>query len=296
MRTTGPQFDLRSLKFVLVGAALVVVCTLALVFKPFTIVRAGHRGVVFNIYHGVEVNRTLSEGFHFIVPFVETVKAMSIRVQKARFQASASSRDLQQVVTEIVVNYHLDPANVAKVYQEIGEDYESKLIEPSIQESIKAVTAEYNATELIAKRPIVKQKAEDIVTKRLVKYHIIVDDVSITNFQFSSEFERAIEAKQVAEQQALQKNYELQKAKKDAEIAVTKAKGEKEAIIARAEGQAEMQRLLRQTLTPELIELKRIEKWDGRLPLVTGGSIPMLDLGALTHKGKGAVGKTKGVK
>jgi regulator of protease activity HflC (stomatin/prohibitin superfamily) len=142
------------------------------------------------------------------------------------------------------------------------------------------VTAEYNATDLIAKRPMVKKQAQDIVTERLAKYHILVNDFSITDFKFGTEFEKAIESKQVAEQEALQKNYELQKAKKDAEITITQAEAKKTATIALAQGDAESQRLLRQTLTPSLIELRRIEKWDGKYPLYMGSSLPMLSLPA----------------
>jgi regulator of protease activity HflC (stomatin/prohibitin superfamily) len=255
--------------------ALVGVIVLGTTFRPFAIVPAGHRGVVFNEFEGVKVERNLTEGFHFVSPYVEHVINLSVRVEKASFKASASSKDLQQVNTEIAINYHLDPDNAARVYQQIGEEYVTKLIEPSVQESIKAVTAEYNATDLIAKRPLVKQKAQEMVTQRLGAFHILVDDFSITDFKFSPEFEAAIEAKQVAEQEALQKNYELQKAHKDAEIAVTRAEGEKKATIARAQAKSEEQRLLQMTVTERVLELKRIEKWDGTMPKVVGSSVPM---------------------
>ena len=214
---------------------------------------------------------------------MESVVPLTVQVQKNTFTTAAASKDLQQVNTEVVINFHLDPDKVATLYQDVGEDYISKLIEPSVQESIKAVTADYNATDLIAKRSVVKKEAQDVVTERLSKYHILVNDFSITDFKFSPEFEKAIEAKQVAEQEALQKNYELQKAKKDAEIAITQAEAKKTATITLAQGDAESQRLLRQTLTAELIELRRIEKWDGKYPQVIGGdSLPMISLGPTT--------------
>jgi regulator of protease activity HflC (stomatin/prohibitin superfamily) len=259
-----------------IGAFLLI----ASLFRPVALVKAGDRGVIFNKFNGVDVTRNLGEGMHFIVPYVETVRHMTVQVQKSTFKATASSADLQQVNAEVVVNFHLDPDNVSRLYQEVGEDYISKLIEPSVQESIKAVTAEYNATDLIAKRPLVKKQAQDIVTERLAKYHILVNDFSITDFKFGNEFEKAIESKQVAEQEALQKNYELQKAKKDAEITITQAEAKKTATIALAQGDAESQRLLRQTLTPSLIELRRIEKWDGKYPQYMGSSLPMLSLPA----------------
>ncbi len=267
------------LKLVVVAFSLLAFLSIAALFKPVALVRAGYRGVVFNKFEGVQTDRNLPEGMHFIIPFVESVVPMTVQVQKSTFTTAAASKDLQQVHTEVVINFHLDPGKVSKLYQDVGEDYVSKLIEPSVQESIKAVTADYNATDLIAKRSVVKKEAQDVVTERLSKYNILVNDFSITDFKFSAEFEKAIEAKQVAEQEALQKNYELQKAKKDAEIAITQAEAKKTSTITLAQGDAESQRLLRQTLTPELIELRRIEKWDGKYPQVMGGeTLPMLSL------------------
>lgn len=269
-----------AIKLTLAAGAVVIVFSVAAAFKPFAVLDAGYRGVVFNKFHGVDTSQSLGEGMHMITPFVENVRPMSIQVQKATFKATASSKDLQQVNTEIVLNFHLDPDAVASLYQEVGEDYVSKLIEPSVQESIKSVTAEFNATDLIAKRPMVKMKAQDIVTERLAKYHILVNDFSITDFTFSKEFENAIEAKQVSEQEALQKSYELQKAKKDAEIAITQAEAQKTAKITLAQGEAESQRLLRKTLTPELIELRKIEKWDGKFPTYMGQGTPLFNVTA----------------
>jgi regulator of protease activity HflC (stomatin/prohibitin superfamily) len=274
-------------KLALICFGVMLVLSLAALLKPFAMVKAGDRGVIFNKFKGVDTTRNLPEGMHFIIPLVESVRPMTVQVQKNTFNTAASSKDLQQVATEVVINFHLDPDNVARLYQEVGEDYISKLIEPSVQESIKAVTAEYNATDLIAKRPQVKKQAQDVVTERLNKYHILVNDFSITDFKFSPEFEKAIEAKQVAEQEALQKNYELQKAKKDAEIAITQAEAKKTSTITLAQGDAESQRLLRQTLTPELIELRRIEKWDGKYPQVLGGeAIQMFSLAGETAPAK----------
>lgn len=262
-----------------------IIFFLAVVFRPFTLVPAGSRGVIFNQFKGVELNRSLSEGFHFIMPVVESVVIMDVRVQKAEFEATAASMDLQEVKARLVVNYHLDQDKVSNIYQKVGTDYENKLIKPSVEESIKAVTAGYNATLLIGRRPEVRDKVMEVMKKRLDKYFIILDDLSITDFQFTSEFAKAIENKQVAEQEALRKEYELQKAKKEASIEIARAEGEKQAIITRAQGQAEAQRLLRESLTPEIIKLKRIDaqieaikKWDGKLPKVTGGQVPLLNL------------------
>lgn len=285
---SGPGV-LPGLKFIFWLVVVIVGLVAAMIFKPFSVVPAGHRGVVFNTFSGVDTKKNLGEGLHFMMPLVQSIHSMSVRVDKRQMEASAASKDLQQVTVQVVINYHLDPERVALTYQQVGDEYGAKLIEPSVQESIKAVTAEYNATDLIAKRPEVKNKAQEILTSRLEKFHILVDDFSITDFKFSPEFARAIEAKQVAEQEALKKNYELQQAKKEAEISITRAQGERDSTVARAQGQAEEQKLLRQNVNDEIIRLKAIEaqmkaieKWNGELPKVSGGATPLLNLGELT--------------
>lgn len=279
------NFNFKSVKSILIAVIIGVVVVLAILFRPFTVIPAGHRGVIFNQFKGVDKNRVLNEGFHFIVPFVESVEKIEVRVQKEDFQAASASKDLQEVKASLAVNYHLDPQKVAIIYQEVGTDFQAKLISPFVQEAIKAVTAQYNATELISKRPEVKNEVFNYMHKRLKRFNIIVDDVSITDFTFSPRFMESIEAKQVAEQEALKKKFELQKAKQDAAIEIARAKGAKKATIARAEGQAREQELLKKSVSAEIIRLKEIEaqmkaikKWDGRMPSVTGGSMPMFNI------------------
>ncbi len=230
------------------------------------VIEPGNRGVLYNVSTGIQTDVSLDEGAHIIWPVYEQMFLMSVQVQKSDFHATASSKDLQQLAIDISLNYHLDPDKVGFIYKEVGTDYNSKLIGPSVQESIKAVSANYNATELIEKRPEVKQKTKALLIERLSKFYILVDDLSITDINFSPEFKEAIEAKQIAEQEALQKSYELQKAQVDAEIAIAKAEGKKKARISEAQGESEAQRLLQQSISPAVIELKRIEKWDGNLP------------------------------
>ncbi len=245
-----------------------IVLLIALLFSSFISIGPGERGVLFNIRSGVQKSISLDEGIHFIIPYYERVYIYSIRVAKEEFQTEASSQDLQAVQVMAVVNFHLDPQQVATICQEVGSQYTSRIIKPSVEESVKAVVAKYNATELISKRPEVKAKAQEILIERLADYHILVDDLSLTDFVFSQEFKKAIEAKQVAEQQALQRKYELQKAQKDAEIMIAEAEGKKKSRIAEAQGEAEAQRLLQKSITSGVIELRRIEKWNGTLPKV----------------------------
>ncbi len=281
----------RNIKKLLPGLIVLIVFVLAITFKPFTAIPAGHRGVIFNQFRGVEKDRVLREGFHVIIPLVESVTKLEVRVQKQDFQAAAASRDLQEVKASLAVNYHLDPQHVGTIYQQVGTDFENKLISPSVEEAIKAVTAQYNATELISKRPEVKDKVVEYMRNRLDGFHIVIDDVAITDFTFSQDFMRAIELKQVAEQNALKKEYELQEARKQADITIAQAEGEKEATISRAEGQARAQELLKDTISSDIIRLKEIEaqveairKWNGQMPSVTGGAMPMFNISGMAGK------------
>ncbi|MGA9934597.1 MAG: prohibitin family protein, partial [Nitrososphaeraceae archaeon] len=182
-------------------------------------------------------------------------------------------------------NYHLDPDNSQNVYKNLGLDYANRVIVPAIQESVKQVTARFNAEELITQRETVKTEIEQQIRARLSAYNIIVDAISITEFEFSADFVRAVEAKVAAQQRALQAQNELQRIEIEAQQAEARAVGEQQANIARAEGvrqsnvlqaQGEAQAIttideqLRQS--PSYLEWLKSQKWDGQLPLVVGGS------------------------
>lgn len=252
--------------------AVIVFVLILLGFRSFTIVEAGHRGVVLQL--GAVQPQVLSEGMHFIIPFIQTVVPVEVRVQKAESSQVSASRDLQTVTTTVAVNYHLEGSTVNTLYQNVGLDYKNRIVDPAISESLKAVTAQYTAEDLISKRSEVSAKVKETLMAKLGQYNMVLDEINITEFKFSEEFDRAIEQKQIAEQQAL-------KAKLDLE----RVKVEKEQEITRAEAQAEALRLQKQEVTPELIQLrqieaqlKAIEKWDGRLPSVTGGAVPFINV------------------
>jgi prohibitin 1 len=235
------------------GALLLLV---ALFFRPFAIVNAGERGVVMRL--GRVQDGVLDEGFHFILPFVTSVKTMSVRVQRSDIKAQAASKDLQDVTTELALNWHIDPAKVNTVFQRIGTETEilQRIINPAVSEVLKAATAKKNVEEILTKRTELKNEIDQALKSRLTPYGLAVDDVSLVDFLFSPEFNKAIEAKQVAEQQAKQAEFVALKATKDAEAEVNRAKG-----------QAAAQRLQRSTLTPDLLQKQAIEKWDGNSPL-----------------------------
>lgn len=259
-----------------VGKAIITIIVVALAaliaFQSFTIISAGHRGVVLQL--GAVQPKVLDEGLHFKIPFIQTVIPMEVRVQKSETSQTSASRDLQTVSTTIAVNHHLDANNVNKLYQQVGFEYGSRIVDPAIAEALKAVTAQYTAEELVSKRSEVSTKVKEVLAQKLSAYHIILDEINIREFMFSEEFNRAIEAKQVAEQQALKSKLDLER-----------IKIEKEQEITKTQAQAEALRLQKQEVTPELIQLRQIEaqleairRWDGKLPNVTGGATPFIQV------------------
>ncbi|NLI92857.1 MAG: prohibitin family protein [Peptococcaceae bacterium] len=242
-------------------------------FKGYVIVEPGNRGVVVEL--GAVKSSVLGEGLHLKVPFIQEIIPIEVRVQKAQSEETTSSKDLQVVNTIIAVNYRLDPESVNKLYQEVGLDYKERIVDPAIGESLKAVTAQYTAEELISKRSEVSYKVKETLAKKLSTYYMILDEINITEFKFSPEFNQAIEEKQIAEQQALKANLDLQRIEVEAKQKIEQARAEAESL-----------KLQKDQVTPELVELRKIEaqleaikKWDGKLPSITGnGAVPFLNI------------------
>lgn len=232
---------------------IVVIFIISFFFGFFTFVGAGKVGVVTRFG---AVNRVAYPGIVLKFPFVEGVTQMDTRTQLDQVQADSASKDLQTVRSTIAVNYHLDGTQAVTVYQTIGPDYQATVIAPAIQEAFKATTAQYTAEELISKREALRQSAETLLAQRLKQYHVIVDNFNIVNFDFSSDFDTAIEQKQVAQQN-------LEKAKTEAATAVQQA-----------QGQANAQKALKDngSLSPEYLQYVAIQKWDGHLPNATSGT------------------------
>jgi prohibitin 2 len=281
-----PHLNSNSSKRILriaIPAIVGVIIVAILIVSGVKIVDAGNRGVLLN-FGAVDVSRSLDEGIHFVVPVRDNVVQMEVRTQKITEDTVSASQDLQDVSTQVALNYHLDPDNAQVVYRQLGIDYANRVIVPAIQESVKQVTARFNAEELITQRESVKTEIEQQIRARLAAYNIIVDTISITEFQFSPEFVRAVEAKVAAQQRALQAQNELRRIEIEAQQAEARAVGEQQANIARAEGvrqanvlqaQGEAQAIttideqLRQS--PSYLEWLKSQKWDGQLPLVVGG-------------------------
>jgi len=245
------------------------------------IVDSGHRGVLLH-WSAVDVTAPpLEEGLHFVVPFQDSIVNMEVRTLKFVKSTSSASKDLQTVSTEVTVNYSPDPNSVNTLYKEVGLTYESRVIQPAVEEVVKQVTANYNAEELITKRPQVKGDIEAEITKRLDVYNIDTEVISITDFQFSVLFSQAIESKVEAEQKAQKAENDLLRIEVEARQIEQQAKGIAAANVAQAEGEAEAIRVINEALSanPYYLEWLKTQAWDGRLPLVVGeGGTPFIQI------------------
>ena len=265
------------IKLVFAGAFSVLLLIFLIVLNPFFIVYAGERGVV--LVWGQVQEKVLDEGLHLITPINTYVEKLDVRTRKEEVHATAASKDLQTVSTTIALNYHLEPDKVNLLWKETGKQYKERLIDPALQEAVKAVTARFTAEELITKRNSVKEEISALLKERLHSRHILVDELSIVNFDFSQSFNAAIEAKVTAEQNALREKNRLEQIKYEAEQAIAKARGDAEARVTNAKAEAEAIRIQAQAITQqggaEYVRLKSIEKWDGKLPVNLYGSAPI---------------------
>ena len=245
------------------------------------IVDAGHRGVLLH-WNAVDINtKPLGEGLHFITPFADSVVQMEIRTLKFVKSTSSASQDLQTVSTEITVNYHPAPDSVNNLFQSVGLDYENRIITPTVEEVVKQVTANYNAEELITKRPQVKSDIEVEINSRLTKFNIVTEIVSITDFQFSALFAQAIESKVEAEQKAFKAENDLRRIEVEARQHAAQAEGIAAANVAEAQGEAEAIQIINDALltNPNYLDWLKTQQWDGKLPLVVGeGGTPFITI------------------
>jgi regulator of protease activity HflC (stomatin/prohibitin superfamily) len=254
------------------GLLAIVVLVVILVMNPLIIIGAGERGVVLNF--GAVQPHVLDEGLHVRVPVYQKIVKVDVRVQKEQTEAAAASKDLQDTHSTVALNFNIIPDKAPWVFQHIGGSFRERVIDPTIQEVVKAITARYTAVELITQREKVRVEIRDMLKERLLVYNIAVVDFSIVNFKFSPQFTQAIENKQTAEQMALKAQRDLDRIKIEAQQKITSAQAEAESL-----------RLQKQNVSAELIQLRAIEasmaaiqKWDGHLPNVTGsGAIPFID-------------------
>ena len=269
---------------------LIVLLILFIVsWGSFAIVPAGHRGVV--LWWGSVENRIMGEGLNFKVPIAETVIKVDVKVQPHPFkQIDASSKEYQNVKMTGMMNFHIDPSFVNDLYQKVGLDFADKVIDPAFNDFVKEVVPTYPIGEILPKREEIRQRAMKKLGDNLSRYHIIVDDIYFANIRFSPEYEGAIEAKQVAQQQVETQKQVLAQREIEAQQKVATAKGEAESILVVAQGQAKANDALSRSISPILVQYKGIEKWNGILPQVSGGAVPFINLGKIG----GSSGETEG--
>ena len=282
-------FNTGKIKAVVIGVIIVAAIGI-LLSSSIKIVESGHRGVLlhwsevdgvaFENNAWVAVYPPLSEGLHFVIPIQDEVIPIEVRTTKFEKTTTSASNDLQTVSTTVTVNYHLNPERVHVLYRTLGLDFVSRIIQPALDETVKQVTANYDAEELITKRALVKTDIEVALEKRLGPFGIEQEAVSITDFQFSPLFESAIESKVEAQQKALQAENDLRRIEVEARQVEAAAIGVAKANIAEAEGESEAIRIINEALAnnPNYLEWLKTQKWNGELPRVTSGAIPFVQI------------------
>ena len=273
-----PRFPIAN-KLKIAAAVVTIIVIIVIMAESIVIVEAGHRGVV--LYLGAVENRVLGEGVHFIAPFLEQVVPMEVRTQKFQAEASAASNDLQEVQTVIAVNYRIDPQEANKIYQTLGVNYADRVISPTIQESVKASVAKFNAEELITKRETAKSVIANAISNTLSKNDIQTQNVFITDFKFSDAFATQIEQKVVAFQKYLTELNNLRSVSVVANQSVAQAEGQARATAAKATGESQAIKIITSQLreSPEYLQWQAISKWNGQMPYAIGsGGFPFFQL------------------
>ena len=230
---------------------IIIIFVLVTIVNSFQTIESGEVGL--KVRFGKIVDTSLNEGLNLKIPYIEQIQKVNIKVQKVEIPAESSTKDMQIINTTLAVNYRVDAGKASSLYRNVGNSYEATVLIPAIQESIKSAIANYNAEEIITKRSEVSKNCLTALQEKVEKYGIIIDNFNLTDLSFSAEYTKAIEDKQVAEQN-------LERAKLEAEAKLVEAQATKKAND-----------LLKQSLTKELIAKQMIEKWDGKLPTTYAG-------------------------
>nr|WP_276313564.1 prohibitin family protein [Pararobbsia silviterrae] len=244
---------------------------------PVATVPAGYVGVMTTF--GAPSEKTYAPGIHFRMPISQTMHTVYVGVHKSESDVAGSSKDLQQVDMKVAVNFNILPAAAAAIYANLGSDPWPTIMDPAVHDTVKAVAARYEATDLIQRRDQVSQEVREALLNRFKNIGVNVSAVNIVDFQFSKQFNDAIEAKITAQQNALRVENEIAQTKWEAQKRVV----ESEAALQVAQNTAKANDILGQSLAanPSLIEKMKIEKWDGHYPTyMMGNAIPMIQVGA----------------
>lgn len=254
-----------------IGGAVAI--AIIILIASITTVPTGYVGV--KTRFGQVQDDVIQEGFNLKTPFIESIVKIDCRTQKYEIATEASSKDLQKISNlKVVVNYNVDKNNANNLYKEVGKDYQTVLIEPAILESIKQGISQYTAEETITKRSEVADIILNLLKNKLENKGVAVTALNITDLNFSEEFDRAVEQKQIVEQETQKAQYELEKAKVENEKKIENAKAD-----------AEVMKQQNEQITDNYLRLKEIEnkqkaidKWNGQLPTTTSDAIPFINV------------------
>ena len=267
-----------------IGLGIGGIILVLLLFLSISTVNTGFSG--FKVTFGKVSKETLEEGIHFKIPFIQKIVEVNNKTQKTKADGKGASSDLQTVSYSVSVNFRVNAEASYSLYQKVGTKYKSTIISPAIQESTKSVIAKYTAEELIGKRTEVSANIQEQLGKRLESYGISIVAINIENFDFSDEFNKAIESKQTTQQEALKAQEEYKKAEIQAQQKVMEAEKNAEAKIKEAEGEAKANELINNSISDKILNKELIEKWDGKLPVVqdsNGNSF--VDISSLINEG-----------
>src|SRR5512135_2305059 len=275
------SFEYKTPKPRTIGILILAFIILIVIWGTFVIIPAGHRGVC--LWWGSVEKRIMGEGLNFIVPIAERVIKVDVKVQPHPFkEIDASSKEYQMVKMTGMMNFHIDPAFVNDLYQKVGLDFADKVIDPAFNDFVKEVVPTYPIGEILPKREEIRKRAMTKLGENLSRYHIIVDDIYFANIRFSTGYEGAVEAKQVAQQQVETQKQVLAQREIEAQQKVATAKGEAESILVVAQGQAKANDVLSRSISPILVQYKGSERWNRILAQVTGGAVPFIDIGKMS--------------
>jgi prohibitin 2 len=274
-----------------ISAMIILAVIIVIIISAINIVPAGFRGVL--LVWGAAQEQPFDQGLHFIIPIADSVVQMDLRTQKYEAKAEAATKDLLDVTTDVAVNYHVDPSKVVEIYKLRGTAYQDSIINPAVQEVVKAATANFNAKELITERPLVKTAIDDALTTRLSIYGIVLETTSITDFTFPQSFNEAITAAQTATQNAIQAQNQLLVVQYQAQQAIAQANGTATATLIQAQATAQSIEIRGKALkeNPQVATLEWINKWNGILPnYMMGSATPLLNIGGSTLTAGGSGG------
>lgn len=243
----------------IITSALLVLLIVILVFGCFAVVPSGHTGVITRF--GKVSDVVLGEGLHMKLPIITKIINIDNRVLRTDVDADSASKDLQTITSTVSVNYRIDKTRSAEVYRNIGKNVENVILKPAVQECVKSVTSKFTAEELITNRQVVSEQIKDLLKDKITPFGLNVEVLNVINFSFSDEFNRAIEAKQTAQQQALKAEQDLARIRIEADQQ-----------IAQAQAEAESYKLKSQEITQDMLKLEAIRKWNGVLPTYYTGS------------------------